>query len=70
MFHLSNRTTRLVKSLTRTTVVRDKETEARETLPNPRNSYSEHWREQQRRKVKGDAKNVDVENRWREISKV
>ena len=70
MFHLSNRTTRLVKSLTRTTVVRDKESEARETLPNPRNSYSEHWRERQRRKVKGDAKNVDVENRWREISKV
>lgn len=70
MFHFFNRNKRLVKSLTRTSIVRDKESEARETLPNSRNSYNEHWRERQRRKVKGDAKNIDVENRWREISKV
>ena len=70
MFHLFNRNKRLVKSLTRTTVVHDKESEAREPLANSRNSYNEQWREREQRKVKGDAKNIDVENRWREISKV
>ena len=70
MFHLFNRNKRLVKSLTRTSAVHDKESEAREPGPNLRNSYTEQWRERQRRKVKGEAKNIDVENRWREISKV
>ena len=69
-FVLFNRNERLVKSLTRTSVVHDKESEARETLPSSRNSYTEHSRERQRRKVKGEAQNIDVENRWRELSKV
>ena len=71
MFHLFNRNKRLVKSLTRPSVVPDKEEgEATETLPSSRNSYSQQWRERQRRKVKGEAQNIDVENRWRELSKV
>ena len=69
-FVLFNRNERLVKSLTRTSVVHDKESEARETLPHSRNSYTEQSRERQRRKVKGEAQNIDVENRWRELSKV
>ena len=70
MFHLFNRNTRLVKSLTRASSVHDKGSEARDPLPSRRNSYNELWRDRQRRKVKGEAKNIDVENRWREISKV
>ena len=70
MFHLFNRNKRLVKSLTRPSGVHDKESEARDPLPAWRNSYNEQWRDRQRRKVKGEAKNIDVENRWREISKV
>ena len=51
---------RPVKSLTRGS---DKDAGAR-------NSYSSDWKDRNWRKLKGDAKNDDVEKRWREISKV
>ena len=51
---------RPVKSLTRTS---DKDAGAR-------NSYTSDWKDRNWRKLKGDAKNDDVEKRWREISKV
>ena len=51
---------RPVKSLTRSS---DKDAGAR-------NSYNSDWKDRNWRKLKGDAKNDDVEKRWREISKV
>ena len=53
---------RPVKSLTRSS---DKDAGA-----DRRNSYTSDWKDRNWRKLKGDAKNDDVEKRWREISKV
>ena len=63
-FH-SNHNDCVVKSLARASD--DKESIARETLES---SFTSDWKERNLRKLKGDTKNSDVENRWREISKV